>query len=333
MMNPPVRILVIKLSSFGDIFHALPAVNNLKLSLGAEIDWVTQPEYVELVGCFPVVSRVIAFPRRSFWRRGPAFATALRAERYDYIVDLQGLLKSALVARLARGNRRIGPSFHREGAGCFYDEVAGARNKERHAVEENLDIVRHLGLPLVPVAFPVTFPPVAVEARHPRIAIIPLSRRENKNWPLSHFAEAARQLRAIDNTSIFLFGSSDDHAACERIRSDLMSSPGRDVINLAGKTRLVEMGGWFREMDLVIVNDSGPLHMAAALGVPVVTLFGPTDPRRTGPYGEGHAVCTSGVACRPCFAKVCRQPSLACMDQISVSAVVEAARRVLNRNS
>jgi heptosyltransferase I len=157
-MNAKKRILIIKLSSFGDIFHALPAVNNLKIALDAEIDWVTQPEYVDLVKCFPVISTVIPFPRREFMTRGLGFFRTLRGRHYDLVIDLQGLLKSAIVARLARGTRTIGPSFQREGARFFYDAVAGRCNKNRHAVEENLDVVRYLGLPVSSIRFPVTFP-------------------------------------------------------------------------------------------------------------------------------------------------------------------------------
>ena len=104
------------MSSLGDLFHALPAVHNLKAGLGAEVDWVVQPEYAALARCFTDVSRVIVFPRRAFFSGLFPFLRALRAERYDRIVDLQGLFKSALVARLARGGTRIGPSFHRESA-------------------------------------------------------------------------------------------------------------------------------------------------------------------------------------------------------------------------
>jgi ADP-heptose:LPS heptosyltransferase len=151
---PESKVLVVKMSSLGDLFHALPAVRCLKRGLNATVDWVTQPEYVELVGSFADVRKVIAFPRRGFFSGMKAFAAALRRERYDYVVDLQGLLKSAVVVALARGGRRIGPSFSREGASLFYDAVAGVRNKERHAVEEAMEVVRQLNLPVLAPEFP-----------------------------------------------------------------------------------------------------------------------------------------------------------------------------------
>jgi len=331
-MNVRKRILVIKLSSLGDIFHALPAVNNLKVGLDADIDWVTQPEYVDLVRCFPVVSRVIPFPRRQFLSHAKQLYGALRECRYDYIVDFQGLLKSAFVARLAKGNVRIGPSFHREGTRLFYDVIAGPLDKNRHAVDENLDVVRYLGLPVLPVAFPVVFPEHRVDLPKPWVGIVPVSRRANKNWPVASFAETASVLQQEFGASIFLFGTRVDREACERISLTSKVAPGKtSVVNLAGETNLLEMGSWFRQMDLVVANDSGPLHMAVALGVPVVTIFGPTDPKRTGPYGAGHGVCTTEVACRPCFAKVCPLPVTGCMSGISVKQVVGEARKVLSR--
>lgn len=332
---PKNRILVIKLSSFGDIFHALPAVNNLKVALDAEIDWVTQPEYVELVGCFPIVSRVIPYPRRQFLSNLGSLLTAVRAHRYDYVIDLQGLLKSAIVTRLARGAMKIGPSFHREGSRFLYDFVAGPCDKNRHAVDENLDVIRYLGLPVIPVAFPVRFPaPSGQLLPEPRIALIPVSRRANKDWPVDHFIQTGRALRKQEAASLYLFGSPSDRGVCERIRSEVLADgPGTDVVNLAGQTSLTGMGGWLSRMNLVIVNDSGPLHMATALGVPVVTPFGPTDPRRTGPYGQPHRVVTSDVACRPCFARVCRLPKVECMGGITVGQVLNAAREALTKDS
>ena len=154
---------MIKLSSLGDLFHALPAVHGLKTGLDAVVDWVVDSRLAPVVECFPDVERVIAFPRHGIRRRARPFLDALRAERYDLVLDFQGLLKSALVARLARGRRRIGPSFHREGSRLFYPEVAGPRNKERHAVEENLDILRFLGLPIGEPRFPLAFPAAAPE--------------------------------------------------------------------------------------------------------------------------------------------------------------------------
>jgi heptosyltransferase I len=286
----PSRILIVKMSSLGDLFHALPAVHYLKEGLKAEVDWVVNDLYADLVRCFTDVARVIPFPRKGLAANFLPFRAELRKESYDYVFDLQGLMKSALVGQLARGRRRIGPSFQREGAWLFYDAVAGPKNKDRHAVEECLDTVRFLGLaPGAPV-FPMEIPPLKVEPHYPRVALLPCSRRRDKNWPAERFIEVGRALVKERGAAIYLVGSSDDAGACERIGSQLS---GR-VYNLAGKTSLVELCGLLKGMDLMVTVDSGPMHMAAALGVPVVAVFGPTFPGRTGPYGEKHRVIKQG---------------------------------------
>ena len=124
-----MQILIVKLSSLGDLFHALPAVHNLKVGLDATVDWVVQSEYADLVRCFSDVDRVIALDRSALVDNWVPFRDALREREYDLIVDLQGLLKSALTARFARGCKRIGPSFHREGSRLLYHAVAGRCNK------------------------------------------------------------------------------------------------------------------------------------------------------------------------------------------------------------
>lgn len=133
-LSPNPRLLVVKLSSMGDLFHALPAVHCMKLGLNATVDWAVQEEYAALVRCFTDIDRVIPVSRRAFVARFPSFLRELRACRYDLVVDLQGLLKSAVVGMLARGGRNIGPSFHREGAWVFYSSVAGERNKRRRGI-------------------------------------------------------------------------------------------------------------------------------------------------------------------------------------------------------
>lgn len=284
------RILVVKMSSLGDLFHALPTVHCLKEGLGASVDWVVHDSYTELIECFTDVDRVIGFPRKNVWSNFSTFHSSLTLDQYEYVIDLQGLLKSALVTRLARGLTRVGPSFQREGAMLFYDAVAGRKNKNRHAVEECLDVVRYLGLPLLNPVFPVQFPKREMEAHYPRIAFLTQSRRSEKNWPAARFIEVGRALQEKKNAAIYLVGSKDDVNDCGEVESQLY---GR-VVNLCGKTSLVELGSMLQEMDLVIAVDSGPMHMAAAVGVPVIAIFGPTHPERTGPFGKKHHVVQEG---------------------------------------
>lgn len=319
------RVLVIKLSSLGDLFHALPAVHSLKVSSGAVIDWVTQTEYVDLVRCFTDVNRVIAFERRRFLPRLGAFLRDLRRDRYDLVIDLQGLLKSGLTAFLARGGERIGPPFHREGSALFYSRVAGVR-RDGHAVARNLDVVRALGAEPLAESFPVRFPEYRLDGAGPRVAIVPSSRWASKNWPAASYGEVAAALKQLARASVYLVGSPADAAVC----GEVARAAGGGVTDLAGRTSLLEMGGLLQRMDLVIGNDSGPIHMAAAVGTPVLAVFGPTDESRTGPYGPRHRVMADpALLCRPCFRRTCLRRVTGCMRGITPQAVTGAALEML----
>lgn len=287
---PSSRILIVKMSSLGDLFHALPAVHLIKQHTGASVDWVVHDIYADLARCFTDVDRVIAFPRRAFLTNRARFVEELRRQRYDLVLDMQGLMKSALVARAAVAGRRIGPSFHREGSRFFYDEIAGILNKDRHAVQENLDFVRHLNLPAGDVVFPVRFPAYPLAIPHPRVGLLPCSRRADKNWPPERFIELARALRSRIQAHLVLLGSPADRTVCDALQAAI----GEGAHNLCGKTTMLELGGTVKELDLLITVDSGPMHIASAVGTPTVAIFGPTDPVKTGPYGPNHRIVKQG---------------------------------------
>lgn len=327
-MPDPSKALVVKLSSLGDLFHALPAVHALKRGLNLSVDWVTQPEYAELVGCFEDVDRVLTYPRQAFFRSWPAWRASLRAEAYSYIFDFQGLFKSGFTGFIARGGRRIGPSYARECAAVFYHEVAGRTNKDRHAVDEAMDFARHFDLPESDIRFPVRFPDFAIDGQGPRIAFVPRSRWPTKNWPPEHFSYLIRRLYEAKGSTAYVLGGSADRDVCKEIAREA----GVPAANYAGHTRLVELGGLLAQMDLVITVDSGPMHMAAALGVPVLAVFGATDPKRTGPYGVTHRVVYhADLPCRPCRSRMCRHAGrrTACMVDLLPERVLERALQML----
>ncbi len=329
-MAKSYKALVVKLSSLGDLFHVLPAVHLLKEGLGLSIDWMTQPEYAELVSCFDDVDRVLTFPRRRFFRSFPSWISDLRRETYDYVFDFQGLFKSGLSARLSRAQSRIGPSYHREGAKLFYHEIAGSPDKARHAVEEALDFVRHFDVAAGATVFPVTFPEPSLDEVSLRVAYLPCSRWITKNWPPEHVAALIRSVHERVGGTAFLLGGKEDMAVCASIER-MAGTPAR---NLCGQTSIPELGGYLNKMDLVITVDSGPMHMAAALGVPVLALFGSTDPKRTGPYGTGHRVLQhGGLSCQPCRSRVCLRPEkdIACMRDLRPERVAESVFALLDQ--
>jgi len=314
-----MKILIVKLSSLGDVLHAMPTVHRLRTELDARIDWVVQNEYVDLVSHFSDVDRVIGFPRRGILGSLRPFLNALRRETYDMVIDLQGLLKSGFVAAAARATRRIGPSFHREGSGLFYSEVAGARALQRHAIDQIMDVLDHLGIQRQNAEFPMELSVPELAGPRPFLAICPISRWPSKNWPAARFIEAGCGFLDQVHGKVFVMGAPDDTPVCQTIADGI----GGETETLAGRTSLAELAGVLACMDHVLTNDSGPMHLAAAVNTPTVALFGPTDPRRTGPYGPNHTVLEATVSCRPCTHRTCRrQPT--CMEDISVHAVLTA---------
>lgn len=282
------RILVVKLSALGDLFHAVPVVHALKRHYGGAVDWVTQPEYAELVRCNRDVERVLCFPRRggpAAWRK---FWLDLRRERYDLVCDFQGLFKSGLVLGLARGKRKISVSSPREGAGWFADEIPASLAGTPHAMDRLTDTLRHLGVAVDPPVYPMQFPPApALPGNHPRLGIAPRSRWPAKDWPPESFAAVIRALRERCDLDVVIFGGGGDSLTAETI---IREAGGERIWNLCGTGSLTQLGAQLREVDVLLCNDSGPMHFAAAVGTPVVALFGPTDPLLTGPVGEEHAV-------------------------------------------
>jgi len=320
-----MKILIIKLSSLGDLFHALPAVHAIKKDMNAEIDWVVNDVYAGLTQKFEDVSEIIPFPRNNLMKNLPAFLRNLRKKNYDLVIDMQGLLKSALIAKAAKAKKILGPSFQREGAFLFYDEICGKKNKNRHAVEEILDIAKHLGTNTKEITFPLKYETPILNEPSPRIGVAALSRWATKNWPAECFIDTANKLYELKGASIYLIGGKES-ADFHRTIIGKLKGP---VVDMAGKLELADMPGFMKAIDLLISNDSGPVHVAAAVGTPVVVIFGPTDPIRTGPYGKNNRIIKASTSCSPCFSRTCRRGNVECLKGITPEKVVEAAIELL----
>ena len=328
-----MRILVVKLSSLGDILHVLPTVHEMRVQLGAEVDWVVHPEFAPLVRRFADVDEVLTFPRHHVLRDLRASLRALRAREYDLVVDLHGLFKSGLVARLSRGRRRIAPSYAREGSGIFFRERAGKLNRTRHAVEQAFDTLDYLGLNRPAGSFrvalrPLEGPPNPVLPDFPAgsrtIAFAPVSRWPSKDWPSTRYGELAATLLSRDSSlRILIVGGKADIAVGDSIAA--AANAGGRVVNLCGKTSIAESLALLAKCDLLVANDTGPVHMAAAVGTRCLVLFGPTRPDWTGPYGEGHRVIMRDLPCQPCLKHRCPRGDHACLESITVDEVADTA--------
>ena len=331
----PQRILIIKPSSLGDVVHALPTVNLIRRRFpDAHISWLINDSLISLLKNCPIINETIVFPRHD-WAKLPRLVRQLRRGRFDLVVDLQGLLRSGLMTWTTRASRRVGLSDAREGARLFYNEVV--KVPCAHAVERYLCAARHLGCGDGPIEFPLGSSDedkAAVDkllrqspltTHHSLIAINPSARWPTKLWGDGKFAVLIEKLprdRAV------ITGSATDAARIAEIVGGLR--PGATVLNLTGKTDLSQLAELCRRCAVVISNDSGPMHIAAAVGTPVVAIFGPTDPELTGPDGKQHIVLRAGVKCSPCMKDHCTHtPRMECMTLVTVEQVLAAAQRFI----
>jgi heptosyltransferase-1 len=339
-----LKILILKPSSLGDIIHALPVLRLLRLHFReAEIYWWVDSHLEPLLEGDPDLDGVVLFERQHWalpglWPQTLGSVLWMRAKQFDWVIDLQGLLRSAVFGWLARGKFFIGldtpKEGGREGAGIFYDMAVPAR--ARHAVERYLSVLSALSVPVHKEFQWLPERPrtaAAVKNKWPQmqgtrwIAIQPGARWPTKCWPAQNFAELVGLLaQKFPEARFAIFGSADDKPRGEVISRAV---PER-TLNLCGETSLPEMVEWLRLCKLMITNDTGPMHVAAALGVPVVALFGPTDPCSTGPYGQLENVMRIELPCAPCFKKSCawRNP-MECLTGITPQAVFEFARKKL----
>jgi len=358
----PKKILIVKLSAIGDVVQTFPMVEALKKEFPrASIDWLVEEEASDLLFGHPALNRVIVSRRKSwlksifadgkFWEtlgEIKRFIRDLRSENYDWVIDNHGIFKSGLLLFLSRGRRKIGfqPSsgIAEEGYYLFANERYPALSIERHALERYLDLISQMGVPVPEVTFEYPVPPAALEkaetllrqnsfSRHPLVVIHPMAKWPTKQWPLENFAQLIFSLTA-KGISVIITGSREDEEPVRQILHLLKGRPENHdhrILNLVGKTSLRELAGIFSLSDLVLTPDTGPMHLAAAVKAPLIALFGPTAPWRTGPYGNGNLIIRKALACSPCFKKKCS--TLECMNTITVEEVLEAALRKLGVES
>jgi lipopolysaccharide heptosyltransferase I len=327
----PARICIIKPSSLGDIAHSLPILPALRrLFPVAQTTWVVNRSFKNLLEAHPDLDRVLSYERgksgitlEGFVQTSRLLAR-LREERFDLVLDLQGLLRSGLMAAATRAEVRVGPADAREGASLFYTHTVEAPRTQLHAVERVLKWAEALGLETPEASFRL---PVRAEdrrwARHllgeaprPHLILNLGARWLTKRWPPEHFADIARRAVARFGAGLVTVGSADDRPLIDRFRESLGPLP---VLDLSGRTSLMQLAALAREAGLFLSNDTGPLHLAAAAGANVVGIYTCTDPRLTGPFGPRAATVRSCVWCAPSFLKTCGR--MECLSELSPDRV------------
>jgi len=339
---PPHRVLLIKPSSLGDVVSALPVLRGLRRSFPqARVSWLLTPACAPLLAEDADLDEIVLFDRETLgrWWRSPsaarklwAFRAALRRGGYDWVIDLQGLLRSALFGRFSRAPVRAGFAQPRERASQWlytHPVATGAA----HTVDRNIELARAMGIDARREDFTLRVGPAARQRAGDLMRQAGLTDREflvlaaptrwpTKQYPLRHWRQVIRQLKA--RCPLVLVGSPSERALCEQVADGF--TPG--VVNLAGRTSVADLAALLSRCAGVICSDSAAMFIAPAVGVEVLALIGPTQPRRTGPYGHG-TVLVSPVACQGCLKRRCSH--VTCMQLIDPSAVTAAARAMLER--
>jgi heptosyltransferase I len=344
-MQPPLneyaarRIVLIKPSALGDIVHSLPVLSALRQRFPqAHIAWVVNRGYEALLAGHPDLDETIGFDRNTLRAgvmnavlRSMRFLSRLRRQRFDLVIDLQGLLRTGVITLASGATRRIGLASAREGAVRAYTDVV-ADTGQAHAIDRYWTVAEALGITTKTIQFRLPVVPAAAQwareqldaAPRPWLMLAVGSRWQTKRWPVEHFATLVQQIQlCFGGTAVFVGGLDEQRLAQQTAR--FLHGPVR---NLTGCTTLPQLAAVLRQADVMIANDTGPLHLAVALGRPVVAPFTCTQVRLTGPYGQlGNAVETQ-VWCHGSLRKTCER--MECMRELTPARLWPVVEEVLS---
>lgn len=333
--KPPRRVLILKMSCIGDVVMAVPIATALKRAFpDVWIAWAAQPPATEILVEHPAIDEVVMVPPKprdkwhnAVWvREWLRLARPLYKRHFDAAIDTQGHLKAALLAVIARIPNRLGFADERRELNWWFNNIL-VDGSGTHIVDRNLQMAKALGAKPYPVDF--AFQPSAeaqaqVEetlksaglSQESPVALLPFASEAHKRWRAERFAQVAARLTQ-QGLRCVIVGAEGDVPTARAI----VDAAGGGVVSLAGRIKLRHLAALLQRCRLVIGNDTGPLHLAAAVGTPVVGLYGPTDPAIVGPYGGIDRVLWHRQPCGPCGHRpTCSD--YACMNAISVDEVL-----------
>lgn len=333
------RIALIKPSALGDIVHSLPVLAALRQRYpDAHIAWVVNRAYEPLLAGHPALDEIIPFDRNAL--RGGLmdsvlttmrFLSKLHRRDFDLVIDLQGLLRTGVMALASGARRRVGLASAREGASRGYTDVIDDSG-QAHAVDRYWTVAEALGITTKEIRFDLPVPAAAAEWAQRQLDALPRpwlmvgvgARWQTKRWPVAHFAALAQQTQQrFGGTVVFVGGQDERLLALDTARH--LRGP---VSNLAGRTTLPQLAAVLERADAMLANDTGPLHLAVALGRPVISPFTCTQVRLTGPYGQFARAVETTVWCRGSLQKTCDR--MECMDELTPARLWPLVEEVLS---
>jgi len=365
------RILLIKPSALGDVVHTIPLLVKLRARYPrARIDWLITPENAEVVRHHPALSNVVLFARRDFAKRGRRLHALvgfidllkqIRSAKYDLVIDMHGQVRSAFFSLISGAPVRIGfdrpikfsrtistehdlknvPSHGwrgaREGSWIAYTHRIPIPTLDVHAIDRYLwvrpllnlddeapDLAIHLSAGTQRDVEQL-LEEHGIPASRPLIVLVPGTIWETKHWTIEGFAGVAREFLR-EGFAVALAGTKRDEARCRQIAA---AAPG--ATDLCGKTTPADLAALIQRAEVAVTNDSGSMHVAASLGKPMVSVFGPTNPVHIGPYERPESVVRVDLPCSPCnYRRLSQCPfDHACMKQVTSEVVLERVRKIL----
>ena len=328
MVNEPKKILIVKPSALGDIIHTLPVLDVLTKNFPlAKIHWVVAKGLHTVLENHPMISKLWIIDKNK-WKKLKAVKDTfqeiktlrkkLKAENFDVVIDLQGLFRTGLISKFTGSDCIIGFKKAREGATMFYTHKVNVEWEGIHAINRYLKLLKPLECNIDQVEFPFApFKkeiPILKELPSKFAIIAPSAGKEANRWPAKRFGKLASRL----NIASVIVSNQADAKIAEEV---VVASNGK-AVSIAGKTSIMELIAVIKKASFFISNDTGPMHIAAALNVPVFAIFGPANPIRTGPYGDIHTIIKNDIPCSPCYAKK-KCKNWKCLKDLTVDMVYD----------
>jgi len=329
------RVLIVRLGALGDVVHTIPAAAAIRAAYpDARIDWLVEDKHRAILDLVTSIDDIVAIDTRTVGGWIDA-ARRLRARRYDIALDFQGLMKSAIFARASGAPRVAGFSIwhlREKGARPFYSETDDG-DEDLHVVGKNLHLLRVLGIETSTIAFPLAHRPSPAldavrDAVGERYALLnPGAAWPNKRWAAARFAEVAAFLRDVRNLpSIVLWGPSEQPLAQEVV------DRSQGAARVAPATAIGDLVELSRSATLIVSGDTGPLHIAAAVSTPAIGVYGPTNPRRNGPWDPRDVMVSRFETCSCHYQRQCRIADW-CLNHVTVAEVTAAIQQRLTEPS